>query len=134
MDMSDTQLFAKSCSEATYFPQNIVRQFVSQHRLKALSRRLDEHEERIFCRDRDAAVDMWEYSDSSKGKLQQQSYDYPRVPRLIRVEFQDTCVTGIADLQSQLQGERLYNRDDPRSRFVYVFPSLYSTCPDKLSG
>jgi len=86
MDMSDYQLFSKSCSAAASFPQNIVRPFVSQHHLDAFFRRLNEHEKRLFCRDGDAAVDLWEYSSSSRGMINRQSrhhHDHPRGQQLI---------------------------------------------------
>jgi len=76
MDISDSHLFAKSSSEAVYFPQNVVRPFVSQHHLDAFTRRLNEQETRIFCKDGKAAVDMWEYIDSLKGELQLHPQDH----------------------------------------------------------
>jgi hypothetical protein len=67
--MSDKQLFARSSKDAATFPRNTVRSTTSPHQLGGFSRRLDEHDRRLFCPDGKASLDLWEYDDNVEGML-----------------------------------------------------------------
>jgi hypothetical protein len=65
----DTELLIGSCNQAPTFPRNLVQKLIPQHHLSAYFARLEEQAPRLFCEDGKAALDIWEYDDSVKGKL-----------------------------------------------------------------
>lgn len=70
-DLSDTELLANSCLDASNFPRNIIRHYTPQHHLDAYFSRLDRQAPDLFCEDGKAALDIWEYDDVVKGTRNQ---------------------------------------------------------------
>jgi hypothetical protein len=65
--MSDQQLLLKSSSEAAAFPKNTIRSNTSQHHLTGYFLKLNEHEERLFCDDGKAGLNLFEYNENTNG-------------------------------------------------------------------
>ncbi|KAF4628548.1 hypothetical protein G7Y89_g9603 [Cudoniella acicularis] len=91
----------KSCETFMTYPKNIVRSTTPQHYLQQYYNRLSSHQDRIFCDDGKASLDIWEYDDDCG-------------------EFNPTCATSIFELIGRLQGVTLYDHVDPRCRFLFI--------------
>ena len=115
--MSDKQLFSRSCLDAATFPRNAVRSTTSPHQLNGFSRRLDEHDKRLFCPDGRASLDLWQYDDNDKGMLAGRKVA-GQIWLKYDLEFQHICVSSMLELKGRLEGEYLFVHDDPRCRFV----------------
>ena len=115
--MSDNQLFSRSCTNAATFPKNIVRSTTSKHNLESFFNRLEEHNDRLFCGDGKASIELWEYLDTVQGML-------PRDIGTARrgtngsAEFRSKLFKSADELESHLGGEQLFLQEGPRSRFV----------------
>lgn len=60
-------LLVKSCNAAAEFPKNLIYPGAYNHTLEKYVRRLDQDETRLFSRNADAAVDIWQLEDQRKG-------------------------------------------------------------------
>jgi hypothetical protein len=65
--MSDLKLLLRSCNEAATFPKNTIRSNTSRHHLEGYFLKLNEHDERLFCEDGEAGLNLFEYDDKTKG-------------------------------------------------------------------
>jgi hypothetical protein len=59
--------FMLSCNNAAEYPKNIVYHNVYEYVLDAYSERLDEQQNRLFCEDSKAAVNLRDYDDRVQG-------------------------------------------------------------------
>ncbi|KAK0102818.1 hypothetical protein ONS96_005453 [Cadophora gregata f. sp. sojae] len=99
--LPDQELLRGATLKAATFPRNTVRPTTSRHHLEGYLKRLNSHDGRLFCVDGKASIDLWDYDDFAK-------------------EFHNTCVANEFELIARLEGERLFVRDDPRSRFIFI--------------
>jgi hypothetical protein len=65
--MSDQQLLLRSSSEAATFPKNTIRSNASRHHLEGYFLKLNEHQERLFCDDGQAGLNLFEYDENTNG-------------------------------------------------------------------
>lgn len=86
---------------AGLFPTNIVRPTTSRHHLEGFNRRLNQHKSRLFCEDGSANLDLWEYNDNFG-------------------EFRNARISSALELKTRLEGDELFTREDPRSRFIFI--------------
>jgi hypothetical protein len=67
-DVQDQEWFVRSCSEAAFYPRNLVYHDTYEHNLKAYVERLDERESLLFCKESTSILDIWEYDADSQSK------------------------------------------------------------------
>lgn len=60
--MGDHQLLIEAYKNARMYPKNTVRPTTSKHYLNKLYQRLQQHEERLFCKEKDAQVGMYRFT------------------------------------------------------------------------
>jgi hypothetical protein len=56
----------ESCKQASNFPRDLVHKSTPHHHLDAYFARLEEQAPRLFCKDGNAALNIWEYDDNIK--------------------------------------------------------------------
>lgn len=67
--MSEKEQLIVACDAAGKFPQNLTHHGAPEHTQTAYTRRLDEREDRLFCRDDGRTrLDMLEYDERTKRK------------------------------------------------------------------
>jgi hypothetical protein len=67
MSRSDQELLTTACENADTFPVNSIRSITSQQHLKGYQKRLNDHAERLFWKDGEASLDIWEYNEGFAG-------------------------------------------------------------------
>lgn len=99
--MDDQDSFVKSCEDAQQYPENLVKHNTYTHNLNTYSLMLNERAPRLFCLEEKACLDVWEYYDKNS-------------------EFDSTVVSSRRDLKIQLEGKHMFDKKDPRCRFLFI--------------
>ena len=69
MSASDKELFTAACENADAFPVNSIRSITSEQHLKGYQKRLNDHAGRLFWKDGEASLDIWEYNEGFAGSF-----------------------------------------------------------------
>jgi hypothetical protein len=67
--VSDEEQLTRACEHDDVFPFNSIRSITSQQHLKGYQKRLNDHAGRLFWKDGEASLDIWEYNEGFAGSL-----------------------------------------------------------------
>jgi len=119
---TDSQLqLNTSCEDPMDFPKNIIRHNTYEHSLKAYHERLNEHEDRLFQSEENAAVDFSELAVQGKGTTAHPFVHSSNVRTRILpfpTVFWPTCTRNVRELREQLGVGSSPIVEGPCCRFV----------------
>ncbi|KAI9780709.1 MAG: hypothetical protein M1816_002758 [Peltula sp. TS41687] len=115
--------FLISWFDAAKFPTNLIGSGAYDHSLQKYVGRLNDHQNRLFCDEPNAAVDVWELEDQGRGGVPPQSSSkssWPATDQSIYLtEFQAECIRTAEQVKNKLRFGSPQIKD-PLCRFIFV--------------